>query len=296
MKKIAALLLALALTASLAACGGTAEPAQAETPAETTVEETAAAETAGETAAEPETVENAEESPAGTETPAGEKPAEATKSAENPAEEKPAVTPKPAEKPAEEKPAEATKPAEKSAEEKPAVTPKPAEKPAEEKPAEPEKQEAPVPEEQPEAEADADLPPDFTLTDQYGKTHRLSDYRGKVVFLNFWATWCPPCRGEMPDIQALYEKELADVVILSVAAPGYKNEQDADGVKAFLDENGYTYPVLMDEGGSVLQTYGVTAYPTTFLFAKNGTVFGYVPGAMSAALMQSVIDQTLAAE
>ena len=48
--------------------------------------------------------------------------------------------------------------------------------------------------------------PDFTLTDQYGNTHSLSDYKGKIIFLNFWATWCPPCRAEMPDIQALYEE------------------------------------------------------------------------------------------
>ncbi|MBQ4472891.1 MAG: redoxin domain-containing protein, partial [Lachnospiraceae bacterium] len=71
--------------------------------------------------------------------------------------------------------------------------------------------------------------PEFSLTDQYGNTHTVADYRGKVIFLNFWATWCPPCRAEMPDIQKLYE-ELAeegrdDVVILSIACPGYGSEQ-----------------------------------------------------------------------
>ena len=63
--------------------------------------------------------------------------------------------------------------------------------------------------------------PDFTLTDQYGNTHTLSDYKGQVVFLNFWATWCPPCRAEMPDIQKLYEKyqDSKEVAILGVAFP-----------------------------------------------------------------------------
>lgn len=79
------------------------------------------------------------------------------------------------------------------------------------------------------AEAEAVAAPDFTLTDQYGVAHTLSDYRGKVVFLNFWATWCPPCRAEMPDIQKLYESyggaEDAEVVILAVATPGVGGEQ-----------------------------------------------------------------------
>ena len=139
--------------------------------------------------------------------------------------------------------------------------------------------------------------PDFTLTDQYGVTHTLSDYRGKVVFLNFWATWCPPCRAEMPDIQKLYESyggaEDAEVVILAVATPGIGGEQDESGVIAFLEENGYTYPVAMDPTGEVLRNYGISAFPTTFMIDAQGNVFGYVPGAMSGEIMQSIIDQTV---
>ena len=140
--------------------------------------------------------------------------------------------------------------------------------------------------------------PDFTLTDQYGAAHTLSDYRGKVVFLNFWATWCPPCRAEMPDIQSLYEAygdaEDAEVVILAVAAPGLGRETDEAGVTAFLSENGYTYPVVMDPTGDVLRAYGISAFPTTFMIDAEGSVFGYVPGAMSREIMQSIIDQTVA--
>ena len=79
----------------------------------------------------------------------------------------------------------------------------------------------------------------FTLKDQYGKTHTLADYKGKIVFLNFWATWCPPCRAEMPDIQKLYERSPRDgkdaVIVLGVAAPklgGEKDEQERQTVRS----------------------------------------------------------------
>ncbi len=174
-----------------------------------------------------------------------------------------------------------------------AEEPAPVEQSAPQEPAEP-TEEAPAE----QAETSTVAAPDFTLTDQYGATHTLSDYRGKVVFLNFWATWCPPCRAEMPDIQALYEtygsEEDSEVVILAVATPGVGGEEDEAGVIAFLEENGYTYPVVMDPTGQVLYDYGISAFPTTFMIDADGNVFGYVPGAMSGEIMQSIIDQTLA--
>ena len=138
---------------------------------------------------------------------------------------------------------------------------------------------------------------DFELKDQYGTVHKLSDYKGKTVFLNFWATWCPPCRAEMPEIQKLYEEyqkeEDPEVVILGIAAPGYGQEQSADGVKQFLEENGYTYPVLMDEGGNIFDQYGIQSYPTTFMFTKEGKVFGYLSGQLSEDIMRNIIAQTI---
>lgn len=138
---------------------------------------------------------------------------------------------------------------------------------------------------------------DFTLNDQYGNTHTLSDYKGRVVFLNFWATWCPPCRAEMPDIQKLYREyeEAGDdsVVILGVAAPGLGQEKDIDGITAFLEENGYTYPVVMDETGDVFLHYYVYSYPTTYMIDKEGNVFGYLTGSMPESTMRSIIEQTL---
>ena len=139
---------------------------------------------------------------------------------------------------------------------------------------------------------------DFELTDQYGTVHRLSDYTGRTVFLNFWATWCGPCRSEMPDIQSIYEKYAAqddpDVIILGVAFPGIGGETDEAGIAAFLEENGYTYPVLMDAQGVTMGPYNISAYPTTYMIDKNGDVYGGVIGAMEADDMQSIIDQTVA--
>ena len=139
---------------------------------------------------------------------------------------------------------------------------------------------------------------DFELKDQYGKTHKLSDYKGKVVFLNFWATWCPPCKMEMPDIQKIYEKyekqgEESEVVVLSLAAPNTQDEKDIDGIEAFLEENGYTYPVLMDDGGYTFGAYRISSLPTTFMIDKEGNVFGYVQGGLTQEAMESIIEQTI---
>lgn len=143
------------------------------------------------------------------------------------------------------------------------------------------------------------LPPsvDFTLQDQYGNTHTLSDYRGKTVFLNFWATWCPPCRAEMPDIQKLYEtypQEGDDaLIVLGIASPNLGRETSEEGIKVFMEENGYTYPVLMDTTGEQFMNYGITSYPTTFMIDRDGNVFGYVPGQLTGEIMESIIRQTM---
>lgn len=137
--------------------------------------------------------------------------------------------------------------------------------------------------------------PDFTLVDQFGNTHTLSDYKGKTVFLNFWATWCGPCRAEMPEIQEIYEEygsNESDVIILGVASPAYGREGSIDDIKSFLDENNYTYPVAMDEGGLMAYTYGINAYPTTFMINADGNVYGYVPGQITKDIMISIIEQT----
>lgn len=138
---------------------------------------------------------------------------------------------------------------------------------------------------------------DFTLKDQYGNEHKLSDYKGKTVFLNFWATWCPPCKAEMPDIQKIYESYESEgeeaLVVLGVASPNIGNEGSEEEIRAFLEENGYTYPVLMDTTGEVFSSYGISSYPTTFMIDRDGNVFGYVSGMLSEDVMKSIIKQTM---
>ncbi len=156
---------------------------------------------------------------------------------------------------------------------------------------------ADAPASEPDDSERPDIPaPDFTLQDQYGNTHTLSDYKGKTVFLNFWATWCPPCRAEMPEIQEIYEEygeNASDVIILGIAGPDYGQEGSAEDIADFLSENGYDYPVVMDEGGLYAYLYGISAYPTTFMIDKDGNVYGYVAGQITKAIMQDIIEQTV---
>lgn len=139
---------------------------------------------------------------------------------------------------------------------------------------------------------------EFEMEDQFGNVHRLDDYKGKVIFLNFWATWCGPCRNEMPEIQMLYEEyaaqgENAEVAVIGVAGPGMGGEGSREEITAFMEENGYTYPVLMDETGEMFSYYGISAFPTTFMIDRDGNVYGYVSGQLTEDIMRSIIDQTL---
>ena len=139
---------------------------------------------------------------------------------------------------------------------------------------------------------------DFTFLDQNGKIHRLSSYKGKVIFLNAWATWCGPCRSELPAIDEIYKKykDSKDVVILTVAFPGKSGEGDVSSIKSFMKSNGYSYPVLLDTKGKLLSALDITAFPTTFLFDKKGNIYGYVPGAMKIERMEEVIELTINAQ
>ena len=155
---------------------------------------------------------------------------------------------------------------------------------------------------QPEAtdgpeESQAPIPAlDFTLTDQFGNTHTLEEYKGKTILLNFWATWCGPCRSEMPDLQSIYEdygKNEKDLVVLGVAAPNLGQEGAEADITAFLEENGYTYPTLMNTDASLFYSYGISSFPTTFMIDKDGNVYGYVSGALSREVFDDIIRQTM---
>ncbi len=164
-----------------------------------------------------------------------------------------------------------------------------------------EKESEKAPEEEPAKENEQEqrevLPaPDFTLLDQFGKEHTLSSYKGKTIFLNFWATWCPPCRSEMPEIQNLFEKygnNEEELIVLGIAAPGYGSEGTAEEIKEFLRKNQYTFPVVMDETWEMFYYYGISAFPTTFMIDEEGNVYGYVSGALTGDIMENIVQQTM---
>ena len=134
---------------------------------------------------------------------------------------------------------------------------------------------------------------DGNLLDQNGDPISLSDYHGKVVFLNFWATWCPPCQREMPEIQKLAEKykNSDDVAIVTVAMPGGR-EKDASGIKEFLAEKGFTMTVIFDDG-RLNSEFQITSLPTTYMLDRNGNKYGSVVGQLSSDMMENIIDRTL---
>ena len=106
---------------------------------------------------------------------------------------------------------------------------------------------------------------DFTLSDLEGKTWHLEDLKGKVVLVNFWATWCPPCRKEMPDLQALYDKyKDQGLVVLSIS------DEDAAKVAPFIAERKISYPVLLDRGRKVNEAFVVEGIPKSFVYDREG--------------------------
>jgi len=106
---------------------------------------------------------------------------------------------------------------------------------------------------------------DFTLSDLEGKPWHLRDLKGKVVLVNFWATWCPPCRKEMPDLQALYNKYKGDgLVVLSIS------DEETAKVTPFIAERKITYPVLLDPGRKVNEAFVVEGIPKSFVYNREG--------------------------
>lgn len=117
--------------------------------------------------------------------------------------------------------------------------------------------------------------PDFTLPGLNGKDLRLSDLRGKVVFLNLFTTWCPPCRMEMPAMETLYRR-LQDRGFVVVAVS--QDEGGAKVVSPFVAEMKLSFPVLLDPIGRLSGRYGITGYPETFLIDRNGNVLKHFVG------------------
>lgn len=129
--------------------------------------------------------------------------------------------------------------------------------------------------------------PEIVLTSTTGETVRLSDFKGQPVLLNFWATWCPPCRAETPDLQATH-RELGDkLVIIGVNMTA----QDNGDIPAFLTEFGVTYPVLLDEEGVAARDYNVLGLPTSVFIDRNGIINEVFTGAVNKAYVESKVPE-----
>lgn len=128
---------------------------------------------------------------------------------------------------------------------------------------------------------------DFKLKDLDGKEVSLNDFKGKKVFLNFWASWCPPCKAEMPDIEKVYqETKDSDLVILAVNVG-----ESRDTAKSFLDDNNYNFAALLDSDQSVARQYNITGIPTSYFIDTEGNIVKTKIGPMTLEEMKSYISE-----
>lgn len=130
--------------------------------------------------------------------------------------------------------------------------------------------------------------PGFTVEDYDGNIVSLNDFAGKPIVLNIWASWCPPCKAEMPDFEAAYKKYGDEVVFLMVNATG--GQETVASAKSFIGNSGYTFPVYFDTAYEVSYAYQATSIPKTFFIDRDGNLVAHAPGALSGEALEKGIN------
>ena len=133
--------------------------------------------------------------------------------------------------------------------------------------------------------------PDFTVKDPEGRDVKLSDLRGKPVVINFWASWCPPCRDEMPHFQKMFEELDSEVSFMMIDLPGGGETQKV--AEKFLAGEGFTFPVYYDTTGEASLKYGVNAIPTSVFVNAEGLMTGKVTGALKMNALRGGIESAM---
>ena len=131
------------------------------------------------------------------------------------------------------------------------------------------------------------IAPDFELKTLLGETAKLSDYRGKPVMLNFWATWCPPCRAEMPDMEKFYQNEEVNVLAVNLT----QTENRLEDVPEFVDDFGLSFPIFLDEEIEVATMYQIRPIPTSFMINSRGVITQVAYGPLNYELMVQELEK-----
>ena len=143
-----------------------------------------------------------------------------------------------------------------------------------------------------ETKAQPSLAPDFTVYDLDGNAHKLSDFRGKPVILNFWASWCGPCKLEMPDIEATW-KEYGDEIHFLLVNLTDGSQETVETASAYIAEQGYSFPIYFDSDMEGAYQYSVTGIPVTYFIDAEGNFVAYYQSVMSAQILQQAVDLLL---
>ena len=144
-----------------------------------------------------------------------------------------------------------------------------------------------------ETEAEANLAPDFTVVARNGAEIRLADFRGMHVVLNFWASWCGPCKSEMPEFEEAW-KQYGDEIHFVLVNLTDGSQETVESASAYIDGQGYTFPIYFDTSYSAAMAYGVNGVPVTYFIDEAGNLVAYGQGALSAETLQRGIDMIYA--